>query len=60
MPHSFVIEIEQDDQDQWHFIVLNADTDDVIRVGLSHDTREGAECDATTFVYRLINTLQSA
>src|SRR5262249_36162265 len=60
MPHQFAIEIEPDDQGQWHFVVVNACTDEVIRVGLSHDTREGAECDATTFVYRLLATLQSA
>src|SRR5215475_6225833 len=60
MPHQFAIEIEPDDQGQWHFVVVNACTDEVIRVGLSHDTREGAESDATSFVYRLITTLQSA
>jgi hypothetical protein len=59
MPHQYAIEIEQDDVG-FHFVVLDADTDEVVRVGLSYATCEGAERDATAFIYRLLSQLQSA
>jgi len=60
MPSQYAIEIEPTGDGTWHFVVIDATTDDVVRVGLSRATPEDAERDATAFIYRLLSQLQSA